>query len=80
MPNKEQVVTRRGPDAGALRRAVSDVMDGTLPVNQAMKARCVSHEALREALRVAGWVPPRARETSSPARRRTFGSGRRNGT
>lgn len=80
MPNKSQAVTRRRVDAGALRRAVSDVMDGTLTVRGAQKAHGVGEHTFRDALRVAGWVPPRARVAPGPVRRRTFGDGKRHGT
>jgi hypothetical protein len=46
-------------EAGSLRRAVSDVMDGTLPVNRAVKAHGVSEVALSKALREAGWTHKR---------------------
>ena len=80
MPNKGQVVTKRRVDAGVLQRAVSDVMDGTLPVSHSSRAHGVSNEALRAALAAAGYVPPRRRPVPATARRRTFGDGKRHGT
>ena len=79
MPTRGQVVTKRRLDAGVLQRAVSDVMDGTLPVSHSSRAHGVSNEALRAALAAAGYVPPRRRPVPTTARRRTFGNGRRRG-
>lgn len=67
-------------ETGAIRRAVSDVLDGTLGFIAAHKAHGVGEHTLREALLVAGWVPPSQRQKPKAARRRTFGSGKRHGT
>lgn len=57
--------------AARLKRAVADVMDGDVSVYAAAKNRGVGDDALREALRQAGWVHPKM----SGPRRRTFGNG-----
>lgn len=63
-------------EAGNIRRAVSDVVDGTLPLVHAAKAHCVPVDALRTAARAAGWVSSRSR-VAKVVKRRTFGSGGR---
>lgn len=56
-----------------LQRAISDVLDGTVTFETALRSRKVPHERLRAALHVAGWQP---RTTPGP-RRRSFGRGGR---
>lgn len=80
MPVKGTPFTKRTPDASSLRRAISDVMDGTLTVKPAAKAHNVTEYALRSALTDAGYVPPSGRPKVNPVRRRTFGDGKRHGT
>lgn len=75
MPVKGTPFTKRTPDAASLRRATSDVMDGTLQVKPAARAHNVTEYALRCALAAAGYVPPVGRPKVNPVRRRTFGSG-----
>lgn len=65
-------------DAGALRRAVSDVLDGTLGFIAAHKAHGIGEHTLRDALLAAGWVPPSRRPKAT--RRGTVGNGKRHGT
>ena len=80
MPVKGTPFTKRTPDAASLRRAISDVMDGTLTVRPAARAHNVTEYALRCALARAGYVPPSGRPKAKPVWRRTFGNGRRHGT
>lgn len=55
MPPRDSVSRKQQVDPDALRRAVSDVMDGTITKRDAVASRGVSETALDKALREAGW-------------------------
>jgi hypothetical protein len=61
--------------ARRVRRAVADVLDGTVTLTEALRNRNVPEPVLRAALVEAGW---QSRVKNPPSlRRRTFGSGGR---
>lgn len=80
--NEEMRQTRAkvaAQEAGNMRRAVSDVMDGTSSLDAAHKAWRVNYDVLRKELKARGWVPPLKRKGDGK-KRHTFGSGKRHGT
>lgn len=56
-------VKERAQQESALRRAVSDVKDGTLSMRAAGESHRVSEYRLKAALLDSGWVPPSRRDT-----------------
>lgn len=63
--------------AKRIARAVADVMECDVTLDDAMRNRKVPREPLRAALLAAGW---QSRVRQPTPRRRTFGNGRRHGT
>lgn len=78
-PNRAALTQQEAKErAERMRRAVADVIDLDLPVTQVRRTRGGPEQALRDALKARGWVPPHFR--GSGPRRRTFGEGKKDGT